>query len=321
VSDASPLVAVVTPVYNGARYLAETMDCVQAQTYPNLVHLVLDNASTDATPEILNLYASARVPVRVTRNATTLPLTENWEHALTLVPPEARWVRVICADDKMTPDCLAKTVAIGEANPNVVLVGCGFQVMGTPQPSAWPEGVSVLPGREAARRYFMGEGEIIGPHLLWRGDTLRARTPFYDRDFHGIDTEVAFFLLQRGDWGNTTEILAWTRIHEHTVSHNVMHVRGNHFLDWLRYIDRYGSWAMDPAQLAEHKRAFRRYYLRRLLSWRLRSGGKAKVEQHLAAIGEIDSRATLLDFLDANFDYVLKRLGVRPSVRAGFPLG
>jgi glycosyltransferase involved in cell wall biosynthesis len=321
VSDTPPLVAVVTPVYNGARYLAETMDCVQAQTYPNLVHVVLDNASTDATPEILALYADARVPVQVTRNATTLPLTDNWEHALTLVPAEARWARVICADDKMASDCIAKTVAIGQSDPNVVLVGCGFQVMDAPQPSNWPAGVSVIPGREAARRYFMGEGEIIGPHLLWRADLLKARTPFYDRDFHGIDTEAAFFALQRGDWGNTTENLAWTRIHEHTVSHNVMHARGNHFLDWLRYIERYGRWAMDPAQFAAHRRAFRRYYLRRLLTWRLRSGGGAKVEQHLGALRDIDGGATLFDFFDANADYVLRRLGLRRSVRAGFPLG
>lgn len=316
-----PLVAVVTPVYNGARYLAETMDCVQAQTYPNLVHVVLDNASTDTTPEILSRYANARVPARVTRNARTLPLTENWEHALTLVPGDARWVRVICADDKMTPDCIAKTVAVGQSDPNVMIVGSGFQVMETPQPSDWPAGVCVLPGREAARRYFMGEGEIIGPHLLWRTDALKLRQPFYDRDFHGIDTEAAFFVLQHGDWGNTTDILGWTRIHEHTVSHNVMHMRGNHFLDWLRYIERYGRWAMNPAQFAAHRQAFRRYYLRRLLMWRLRSGGGAKVQPHLTALREIDSRATLLDFLDANADYVLKRLGMRPSVRAGFPLG
>ncbi len=48
-----PPVAVVTPVLNGEEFLAETMDSVQAQTYPNLVHIVLDNASTDATAQIV----------------------------------------------------------------------------------------------------------------------------------------------------------------------------------------------------------------------------------------------------------------------------
>src|ERR1700731_169502 len=49
-----PLVAITTPVYNGERYLGETMACVQAQTYPNLVHLVVDNASTDRSAEIID---------------------------------------------------------------------------------------------------------------------------------------------------------------------------------------------------------------------------------------------------------------------------
>jgi glycosyltransferase involved in cell wall biosynthesis len=317
----TPVVAIITPVYNGALYLAETMDCVQAQTYPNLVHVVLDNASTDATPEILARYANARVPVVVTRNPQTLPLSENWQRALTLTPPDARWVRVLCADDKMTPDCIAKTAGIGNANPNVAVIGCGFQVMDTPQSSNWPPGITVLPGREAVRRYFMGEGEIIGPHLMWRADVMRKRQPFYDLTFHGIDTEAAFFMLQHGDWGVTTEILAWTRIHEATESHNVMHVRGTHFLDWLRYIERYGRWAMNSDQFAAHRRAFRRYYLRRLLRWRLTAGGQAKFEHSVRTLRELGMNPTPLDFLDANADYVLKRLGVRAPVRAGFPLG
>jgi glycosyltransferase involved in cell wall biosynthesis len=319
--DRPPLVAVVTPVYNGAPYLAETMECVQAQTYPNLVHIVLDNASTDETPEILRRYAHARVPVRVTRNPETLPLSDNWQKALKLVPPEARWVRVLCADDKMAPNCIAKTAAIGNANANVAVIGCGFQVMNTPQPSNWPPGVTVLPGREAARRYFMGEGEIIGPHLMWRADVMAKREPFYDLAFHGIDTEAAFFMLQHGDWGVTTEILGWTRIHDATESHTVMHARGKHFLDWFRYIERYGSWAMDPAQFAAHKRAFWRYYLRRLMRWRLATGGKAKFEHHLRTLGEMHAKPSLLDFLDANADYLLKRSRLRAPIRAGFPLG
>ncbi len=44
----TPLVAVVTPVYNGEKYLAETMECVQAQDYPELVHIVRITLRRDA---------------------------------------------------------------------------------------------------------------------------------------------------------------------------------------------------------------------------------------------------------------------------------
>ena len=67
----APLVAVVTPVYNGGRYLAETLASVQAQTYPRLIHVVLDNASTDATPELIEQAHGGRVPILARRNPKT----------------------------------------------------------------------------------------------------------------------------------------------------------------------------------------------------------------------------------------------------------
>jgi len=83
---AVPLVAVVTPTYNGANYRREVMDCVQAQSYPNLVHVVLDNCSADATAEIIADFKGARVPVVSARNPELLPLNANWNAALQLVP-------------------------------------------------------------------------------------------------------------------------------------------------------------------------------------------------------------------------------------------
>ena len=80
----APLFVVVTPVYNGAKFIAEAMDAVQAQTYPNVLHIVLDNASTDATPDILKRYSNARVPVVVERNLL--------ERAIVLVCSAVLWV-------------------------------------------------------------------------------------------------------------------------------------------------------------------------------------------------------------------------------------
>src|SRR3569833_2198905 len=82
-----PLVAIVTPVYNGGPFLAEAMASVQALDYPNLVHVVLDNASTDDTPQIIRRFQSARVPVITARNPTLVPLIQNWNLAVRMTPP------------------------------------------------------------------------------------------------------------------------------------------------------------------------------------------------------------------------------------------
>ena len=48
-----PLVSIVTPVLNGARFLPQALDSVRRQAYPRVEHIVIDGGSTDGTVEIL----------------------------------------------------------------------------------------------------------------------------------------------------------------------------------------------------------------------------------------------------------------------------
>ena len=51
-----PLVTVITPAYNRASYLVETIESVLGQDYPRLEYIVLDDGSTDNTREVLGKY-------------------------------------------------------------------------------------------------------------------------------------------------------------------------------------------------------------------------------------------------------------------------
>ncbi|MCR6691285.1 MAG: glycosyltransferase [archaeon YNP-LCB-003-016] len=53
-----PLVSIVTPAYNAERFIEDTIKSVMNQTYPYIEHIIIDDGSTDGTPQILQKYES-----------------------------------------------------------------------------------------------------------------------------------------------------------------------------------------------------------------------------------------------------------------------
>ena len=63
-----PLISIVLPVYNGEKYLRESIDSILAQTMRDWELIVVDDCSKDATPAILAEYAARDRRIRVLRN-------------------------------------------------------------------------------------------------------------------------------------------------------------------------------------------------------------------------------------------------------------
>jgi GT2 family glycosyltransferase len=104
-SDVLPLVTVVIPAYNHARYVAKAIESVIAQTYPHLELVVIDDGSDDGTPEVIS-RSLARVPfpsrfkARENRGA---PATLNEGAALA----QGRYIAFLNSDDWYAPDRIA----------------------------------------------------------------------------------------------------------------------------------------------------------------------------------------------------------------------
>lgn len=78
-----PLISIALCTYNGERYLREQLDSLLAQTYSNIEIVVVDDASTDRTVELLREYERRDSRLRVFVNPANLGFVGNFERAIT----------------------------------------------------------------------------------------------------------------------------------------------------------------------------------------------------------------------------------------------
>lgn len=306
----APLVAIITPVYNGAAFLRETMECVQAQDYPNLVHVVLDNCSKDGTAEIIAEFKDRRVPVISARNAEVLPLYSNWNTAFSHAPADAKYVRLLCADDKMTPDCTSRMVEIAETDPEILLVGTNIYKNDDKIPFVWPEDTNVLDGREVVRRFFRNEIGFFAVHMLMRRDVMDWRNPVYDDAYVGADFESVLGILLHGKFGMVHDHLGWVRIHDASETAKTIVKKNTHFVDWLKALYRHGPEVFTPDEFRAVAKRYERHYLRKALRWR-KEGGPDAAERHFKALEETRGPIRAPDYVDAMIDWAMIRAGFR----------
>lgn len=113
-----PLVCICIPTYNAAATIRESLKSILAQTYPNLVIHVLDNASTDGTMNAIESIADLRVCIHP--NAENIGGEGNFNRCIQLA--EGKFTAIFHADDVYESDMVAKQVACLETNPKVGVV-------------------------------------------------------------------------------------------------------------------------------------------------------------------------------------------------------
>ena len=113
----SPLVSVCIPAYNNAGYIKETIDSVLRQTYRNLELVICDDKSTDNTVEVIEKIEDTRI--KLFKNEKNLGMSGNWNNCLKKCRGE--FIKLICADDMLSEDCLKKEVRALQEHPTAVL--------------------------------------------------------------------------------------------------------------------------------------------------------------------------------------------------------
>lgn len=116
---ARPTVSVVVPVLDGAAFIRECLDSILAQTYPLHEVIVMDDGSTDTTPEIVASYGDR---VRYVRQSVTKGIYGNANDGIALA--SGSLIAVFHADDIYLPEMVEREVEWLERHPGAAVVFC-----------------------------------------------------------------------------------------------------------------------------------------------------------------------------------------------------
>lgn len=211
----TPAISVCVPAYQAERYLAGTLSSILAQTFGDFELLVLDNASTDGTAEILRGFGDSRL--RVVRNADVLPVAANWNRAVE--KSRAPLVKLVCADDLLHPRCLERQHAILDGDPGLALV-CSRRDLVNEEavPIVRGRGLRGLTGRHDSRsvirKIVRHGGNPLGEPAgaLFRREHFEAVGGFDARWRFPLDLALWIRLLEHGNFHGMPESLAAFRI-------------------------------------------------------------------------------------------------------------
>ena len=118
--------SVILPVYNVEDYIAEAIDSILTQTYTDYELIIVDDGSTDRTPEIVRDNATDK-KVKIITNATNQGLTKSLN--IGIAEAKGKYIARQDGDDISLPTRLAEQVAFMEENPKIALLGTDMQVL------------------------------------------------------------------------------------------------------------------------------------------------------------------------------------------------
>lgn len=209
---AMPLVSVVIPTYNHARYILAAVDSVLSQSYPNLEVFVIDDGSTDETGKILRPYLS-KVNYICKQNGGT-PSALN----VGLSVATGKYICWLSADDIFMEDKIAKQVALMESDPNLGFSYTSFVVIDAYGSKQYNVQSAFCSDKREMVAKLMEGCFINGSSVIMRRSAL-ATTGCFDESLpQAHDYDLWFRFLRHYSCGFLDEVLLGYRWHGKNMS-------------------------------------------------------------------------------------------------------
>lgn len=204
------LITVIMPVYNGEKYLEEAIDSILNQTITDFKLLVLNDNSSDSTPEILKAYQDKDSRVEVITKTKNQGPANLRNEGIQLAKSE--FVALMDADDIALPTRFEKQLEVFKNNPNIGVCGTWFTFFGDRKKlikhTVQPEDLKVQ---------FLSSCGIGNPTVMFRKSAIKDfkfEHQFVPAEDYGLWSEV----IRVTDFYNIPESLLNYRWHPNNIS-------------------------------------------------------------------------------------------------------
>jgi len=212
----APAISVLLSCYNGARWLDGAINSVLSQAFEDYEFIIVDDGSTDNSPEIIKRYAEQDARIVVIAKSNT-GLADSLNVGIQQACGE--WIARLDADDICEPARLEKQLAKARSNPSLVFIGSGLLVI--------DENGTVL----KIFRYPASHGLLVRnlrtarkfpPHssAFYRTDVVRSIGGYRTRIRRSEDWDLWLRLSEVGQLAAMDEPLVRIRKHSGQISHD-----------------------------------------------------------------------------------------------------
>jgi len=209
---------VLLTVYNGGTYLGETIESVLNQTYKDFIFLILDNASTDGSREVVKSYDDPRIQLEaLPENIGQAPALNK---GLDMVTTE--YVARIDADDICLPQRFEQQVEFLDKHPEVGICG-GFVIIFEGEREyrlSWPLKHEDIDAR------LLFESCMSHPLVMMRSRELnRHKLRYNETSGHSEDWELWQRAAKHMKLANIPEVFLRYRLHPNNESKKNQHLQ------------------------------------------------------------------------------------------------
>lgn len=214
-SNKTPIVSVLLPVYNGERHLTAAVESILRQSYSDFELLIIDDGSTDNSADIISRFRDPRILLY--RSESNLGLVAALNLGLSLA--RGKYIARMDADDISLPERLARQVSVLDARSEIGVCGCWWRSIDEKGKILTEQRLPIGANECRSWFYLYGEQPIGHPCVMYRTRLVKDIGGYESKFRHAEDFRLWTRLVGNSvAMVNIPEFLFMYRVHAAQVS-------------------------------------------------------------------------------------------------------